>query len=89
MRTPRREGETAFPDLGTIEDAVKIEVRAKNARDRMQKMHEEQEANFWNWVDFRIEVTGKSEQEILDAVRVPGYTGRHARSVSKTDNSDT
>jgi len=77
---PRGEGETAFPDLGTIVQHAKAVMAAENARGRMRRMHAEAEADFWKWVDFRKEQTAKSEQEILNAVATPGYTGRKART---------
>lgn len=78
-RRPRGEGETAFPDLGTVEAAVREAVGKRNAAERMRQRREQNERDFWNWIDLHIERSGLSEQEILDRVKTPGYTGRKAR----------
>ena len=36
-------------------------------------------ADFWAWVDFRLEVTGMDEQAFLDTIKTPGYIGLKAR----------
>ena len=77
--TARGEGETAFPAMGNIIDKVFYvrKVRVKEMANR--RMREMQEADFWHWVSDRMADTGKTEQEILDAVTAPGYTNRKAR----------
>jgi hypothetical protein len=78
---PRREAETAFPDLGTILGQIDA-VKGKRERERRIKERKRRdEQDFWDWVDYRIAETGKKEQEILDAVKVPGYMGRRARTL--------
>jgi len=41
---------------------------------------EEMESRFWQYIDDEIAQTGKTEQEILDSIKVPGYTGLKART---------
>ncbi len=77
--TAKGEYEQPFPSLGQIIDRVFAVRKARVREMAMQKMRECDEANFWDWVDEQIYYFGKSEQEILDAVRTPGYTGRKAR----------
>lgn len=45
--------------------------RADRARD---------EASFWAWVDEQVRRTGRTEQQILDGVRAPGWVGLKART---------
>lgn len=51
--------------------------RADHPR-RVQRAGEE--VDFWNWVDDRVRMSGRSEQEVLDSIRLPGWTGRKART---------
>jgi hypothetical protein len=61
---PRREGETAFPDLGTITSRTRA-VKAERIAQTRQKQRELQEAkNFWQWVDDRI-ADGETEADVL------------------------
>jgi hypothetical protein len=62
-------------------------VMNSERRDRMEKAAERQSANdeadFWAWVDRRLEdadTAGMSEQQFLDSVKQPGWTGRKART---------
>jgi hypothetical protein len=41
---------------------------------------------FWEHVDFQMELTGKSEQEILNAVKTPGFTGRGTWERNRSQN---
>ena len=77
--TPRREGETAFPERGKL-IAKLHEIADVRRRERRIKLQREVcEAWFWRWVDEQIEDTGKQEQEVLDSVKASGFTGRKAR----------
>lgn len=78
--TPRREGETAFPERGALVARLRRIESDRRYQHRVQAQRAQQEANFWQWVDERIEDTGKPEQEILDAVKVLGFAGRMARN---------
>jgi hypothetical protein len=40
---------------------------------------EQQDRDFWKHVDYTKERTGETEQEVLDAIKTPGFTGRKAR----------
>jgi len=75
----RKDGETAFPELGKIVERLEAIRRSHQQKIRSIAEGEKQELWFWQWVDFEMEVTGHAEQEVLDAVRVSGYTGRKAR----------
>lgn len=78
--TQRREGETAFPALGDLFEALKIH-RAKWAQETAdQREREYREQVFWNFVDDQKKTLGMSEQEVLDTIMVAGYRGRKARS---------
>ncbi len=79
-RMGRADGETAFPAMGQIIDKV-FAIRKIRVRDMAIKLLRDQdEADFWNWVARRIGDTGQTEQQILDSVTAPGYTGRKARA---------
>jgi hypothetical protein len=78
-REPRAEGKTAFPALGDLIARLESRARATQQERQSRIQHEEAERWFWQWVDERLEDTGKPEQEFLDGIRVPGYTGRKAR----------
>lgn len=65
---------------------IREEIEAE--RDRQCAQRQQREArqtldkldrDFWYWVDEQIAYTGQSEQEILNKVRTPGYTGLRAR----------
>jgi hypothetical protein len=78
LRT-RKKGETAFPPLA---DIVELLQAGKAHRDVVNKSHahqEQQEKDFWEHVDYMKEQTGETEQQVLDAIRTPGFTGRKAR----------
>jgi hypothetical protein len=71
------------------EVAAQIEA-AENARAAeyqrraTQRMLDNLQEQFWEWVDFQLtlpEWQGKSEQELLDSIKAPGYTGLKARGV--------
>lgn len=47
-------------------------------RRRIQRAQEE--ADFWEYVDHQVRVTGRSEQQVLDDIRLPGWTRRKART---------
>lgn len=56
-------------------------LREQPHPDRLRRGREE--ADFWGWVDEQLTLpqnNGLSEQQILDRVAVPGYTGRKARA---------
>jgi len=79
---PRREGETAFPELGAVVDEV-IAIRRQETRHRANTREREiAEKWFWTWVEDQVLMTGKTEQQILDEVRAPGYTNRKAREAA-------
>jgi hypothetical protein len=37
------------------------------------------EHSFWRHVEYIMSQTGETEQQVLDAIKTPGYTGRRAR----------
>jgi hypothetical protein len=77
---PRKEGETAFPELGKIIWQLQQIVDERRRELCSQAERDRYEGWFWQWVTEQVEDTGKSEQEILDSVKVSGYTGRKARN---------
>ena len=78
--TPRREGETAFPERGKIVSRLE-QIAAERSRERYSEAQQAKtEAWFWQWVTEQVEDTGKPEQEVLDSVKVSGFTGRKARN---------
>lgn len=89
--TPRQEGETAFPDLGTVLNATRAVIASRAKSDADKKRNERYEKEFWEWVDFCIGdprgfAYGLDEQTFLDTVRIAGYEGRKARNCHKTAN---
>lgn len=78
--SPRREGETAFPALGDLLEALRMH-RAAKAQDNANRLEREsREQDFWDHIDYLKKTTGKSEQEVLDSIKATGYTGRKARN---------
>lgn len=68
-----------FPQPAEIEEKCEELARAARALKADRERLAEYERQFWEWVDFRKEMTGLTEQQILDSVREPGYTNRKAR----------
>lgn len=49
-----------------------------------------EERDFWDWVDRRLsdpDCAGLTEQQFLDRISLPGWTGRKARNRSAAPNS--
>jgi hypothetical protein len=80
---PRRDGETAFPELGQIVERIKAIGRYRRAEEQGRTERDKCEAWFWQWVSEQVEDTGKTEQAVLDGVKYPGFTGRKARNGSQ------
>ena len=75
-------GQKFFPRPDEVAEEIERQREEQNrASDRSagERRKAESERDFWRWVDERMELSGLSEQAILDAVRVPGYMGRKAR----------
>ena len=68
-----------FPQPHDIESELDDIRRERNRVERDKRRRDDQEREFWLWVDERVADSGKSEQEVLDAVKIPGYIGRKAR----------
>lgn len=79
-RERRREGETAFPSLGQLVEPLQATAAARQRERAQRKQRESEWADFWCWVEEQKAESGRSEQEILDSIRVPGYTGLKARN---------
>jgi len=62
---PRREGETAFPDLGTILAHVNAARVARRAKEKREKELKEEMVAFADYVSFRMERTGETIEQIL------------------------
>lgn len=82
VKRRRAEGEKAFPSLGDLIEPLENIAAMRQRRDAARRRREEDSAYFWKWVDEQITLTGKPEQEILDSIRTPGYTGLKARACS-------
>jgi len=78
-------GQKFFPRPDEVTEAIeRARERAATiaAEKRAKSQIDEWEQSFWQWVDDRMSEpanAGKSEQEFLDSVKTPGYTGRKAR----------
>lgn len=81
----RKKGETAFPAIGDIIERLYARKVPSRGEYRSRADSEQQERYFWAHVDFTKERTGETEQEVLDAIKTPGFTGRKARQVG-SDN---
>ena len=77
--SPRREGETAFPPLGNILEDLRACKAAKLRTDKAKANAAFLEQSFWDHIEWRMEATGQSEQDVLDSIRQPGFIGRKAR----------
>ena len=74
----RQEGEPAFPTFGAIVDELRSLGSSRVSKSAAEKNMEEIEQFFWDHVDYQMEVTGKNEQEVLNGITQPGFTGRRA-----------
>jgi hypothetical protein len=75
-----------FPHPAEIEEAIeakRAEERAERDLQRSQDQRREHMAEFWAWVDERLGPggfnEGMGEQEFLNRITTPGYTGMKAR----------
>ena len=76
---PRKKGETAFPALGDILERLHERKTHSDGEHKSRAYREQQEREFWAHVDCMKESTGETEQEVLDAIKALGFTGRKAR----------
>jgi hypothetical protein len=60
---------------------------SKMRRDAITHL-EKMERWFWEHVEYRMELTGQTEQEILDSIREPGFTNRIARKKRKSSETE-
>lgn len=71
------------PDEVAAEIDRQREAKAHEvSRKEMQAVTERYDADFWGWVDSRMQdpdTAGMTEQQFLDGIKQPGYTGRRAR----------
>lgn len=77
-RRPRKEGETAFPELGAIIAELRQASSSRVGKTAAEKNAAEIEDFFWEHVDYQIELRGCPEQQFLDTVMQPGFVGRKA-----------
>lgn len=77
-RRTREEGQPAFPTVGMILDELRAQGEARRARTESEEDSRLIERWFWEHVDFKREETGWSEQQVLDSIKQPGFTGRKA-----------
>jgi hypothetical protein len=62
---PRREGETAFPDLGTVLAHVNTAKFARRNKEEREKDLEREKAEFADYVRYRMESRGETLEQIL------------------------
>ena len=76
-------GQQFFPRPDEVATAIaqmdSAEETAFNRR-KSQEILSVMQREFWNWVSEQVEFTGETEQQVLDAVRTPGFTGRKERT---------
>jgi hypothetical protein len=76
-------GQGFFPRPDEVAEEIErqAETNGRRAADRdAQAQRAEWEAGFWKWVEERLaENPGMTEQQVLDSIKTPGYTGRKAR----------
>lgn len=73
--TPRGEGETAFPTLGTFQSELAA-MKAVRARENARyKLRESDLANLWEHLAYEAEQSAKPKHELLEEIRriKPGY----------------
>lgn len=66
---PRREGETAFPELATVLARVEVEELAARCRAAAMKRDREEKEYFERYLQERMEETGDSREVILARIR--------------------
>jgi hypothetical protein len=74
----RKKGETAFPPLADIVERLRAGEISKRGENESRAQQEQWERDFVAHIRWKQELTGQTAQEVLDAVRQPGYTGRTA-----------
>jgi len=79
----RMRGETAFPPLADIIDGLKARTARSQSDSKSRGVREQQEQAFWEHVDYLKQRDGITEQEVLDQIKSPGFTGRRARDSEK------
>jgi hypothetical protein len=78
-------GQQFFPrpdEVATEIEAAQEVARHLSSRQRTQALLRQCDADFWEWVDCRLQdpdIAGMTEQEFLNTIRRPGYTGMKAR----------
>lgn len=77
-RRERDEGEPAFPVIGTIERELRRLSASKASQSATERSNAELEQFFWEHIDYKMERFGMTEQQALDTIQQPGFTGRKA-----------
>jgi hypothetical protein len=86
---PRREGETAFPDLGTILTRVNAARVARRVKEKREEELEKEKADWADCVKYRIEQTGQTLEQIL--AQFPArraWLKPNAMSIGEVGNAD-
>ena len=74
-----------FPKPDEVAEEIENQerkIKAEAERAQTQELLARYNTDFWKWVDRRmadLDMTGKTEQNLLDSIRVPGYIGLRAR----------
>jgi len=56
-----------------------MDTESERRRKDASRYLERAEQWFWQHVEYQMAQTGATEQEVLDSIKTPGYTGRKAR----------
>jgi hypothetical protein len=83
-RQSRKKGETAFPPLGDFIERLQAGVVHRHGGHKSRALRERREQEFWAHVEYMKERMGETEQEVLDAIKMPGFTGRKARCAGQS-----
>jgi hypothetical protein len=78
-----RPGQKFFPQPHEVAEEIERQKAAKLAMASVKDGDEysrQANAHFWLWVEDRMAATGQTEQQVLDNVRTPGFTGRKQRA---------
>jgi hypothetical protein len=75
-------GQSFFPRPDEVAEMIERKREAglhEAALREGEKRKKQDEHDFWAWVDEQVELSGQTEQQVLDGIKTPGYTGRKAR----------
>lgn len=65
-----------------------MEVESERVRKETKACLERMERWFWQHVEYQMAQTGETEQEVLNTIMTPGFTGRKARQGGSNEASE-